>query len=457
MSYITRSRLYSIIAYAVVLTLSLVAIRNALFWDTVQLASKHATFFLSTGLSELVLPDAIDSGHIPAFGYSLAVLWSVFGRTLEVSHLFVLPFSFGIVWQLHLLVRRYVPSAFTSVAVLFVLLDPTLMSQMTLVSPDIPLVFFFLWCANGILDNRRWAITVSILLLFLVSMRGAMVAFCLLLFDLYCNVDWRRSLKSTVNALFRRSLLYIPAMAIFLAYMALHHAEKGWVLFNPDSPWSEGFELVGLQGLFRNVAVLGWYLVDFGRIAIWVLLIYLLFRLRKTLMKDRDTRELLFLTGIFLIVLPGMMIWGQGLIIHRYLLPAIILVAILTMHLLSRSGLPVRVRGVLLGVSVVILLTGNLWVYPRQIAQGWDSTLAHLPYYGLRNEALAFIQNEDISPWDCASFFPNLATMDEIDLGGDHRRFAEFDGKNAYVLYSNVFNISDQDLAVIDEQYDSRT
>ena len=117
---------------------------NIFFWDTIQLGAKHATFFYNTSFTEAFLPDEFDSGHIPAFGMYLAFCWKLFGKSLMVSHLGMLPFLLGIVYQSFLLVKKFVPSKYIWLALLIFLADATLLSQSILVSPDIPLVFFFL-------------------------------------------------------------------------------------------------------------------------------------------------------------------------------------------------------------------------------------------------------------------------------------------------------------------------
>lgn len=84
-------------------------------------------------------------------------------------------------------------------------------------------------------------------------------------------------------------------------------------------------------------------------------------------------------------------------------------------------------------------------MYPDKIAKGWDSTLAHLPYYELRHQAVAYIDKEKIEYNQVQSFFPNLATMNLIDLNKDERRFTFYNGNGKYVFYSNIFNVSDQE------------
>jgi hypothetical protein len=43
------------------------------------------------------------------------------------------------------------------------------------------------------------------------------------------------------------------------------------------------------------------------------------------------------------------------------------------------------------------------------------------------------------------SFFPNLASIDRIDLNGDLRSFCAYDGQRKYIFYSNIFNVIDQE------------
>ena len=85
--------------FAVVAWATWVVRGHFFFWDTVQLASQHAQFFLENGFSTFLLPDEMDSGHPPTFGFYLALVWRVFGKTLSISHLAMLPFLLGIVWQ----------------------------------------------------------------------------------------------------------------------------------------------------------------------------------------------------------------------------------------------------------------------------------------------------------------------------------------------------------------------
>ena len=54
---------------------------------------------------------------------------------------------------------------------------------------------------------------------------------------------------------------------------------------------------------------------------------------------------------------------------------------------------------------------------------------------------------------ETASFFPNCTTLDNVNLNGDMRSFTEFTGAEDYVFYSNVYNLSDEDLQELHQNY----
>jgi hypothetical protein len=91
---------------------------------------------------------------------------------------------------------------------------------------------------------------------------------------------------------------------------------------------------------------------------------------------------------------------------------------------------------------LIVLLSGNFWIYPDRIAQGWDATLAWLAYPNHREIVLQNMQQSGISWEETASVFPNLGPQDEVDLNGEMRAMADFTlfPNAGYVFYSNVMN-----------------
>lgn len=435
-------KLFLGLAFVAVLALQLANLNNTFFWDTTQLASDHATFYYTTGFSELLLPQSIDSGHIPAFGMYIALLWKIFGRTLVVSHLAMVPFAVLAIWQLYKLCLRFIPKPYSGLATLLIVLDPTLLSQFTLVSPDVPLVAFFMLATNSVLDNKKYWIAASALLLFLTSMRGMMAVVCLGLLDLYANVSFKEKSKIFRNLL-SRSWIYIPAALVFTAFNTYHFLQKGWIGYHKDSPWADCFAPVNFKGFLFNIGMYGWRLLDFGRIGIWLVFAFLMLRFGKSVLSSKPTRMLFLFVMALMVFLPANMLWAKNLLAHRYLMPIYLMFALFVASVLFSDHVKDSTKKILVLLWLSVLVSGNFWIYPDKIAKGWDSTLAHLPYYQLWHQAIGYLEENHISFNTVRSFFPNTASMDILDLNGDPRNFDNYDGTSPYVFYSNIYNLDD--------------
>ena len=413
---------------------------HVFFWDTIQLGSKQAHFFFENNFQYLLLPNEIDSGHIPSFGIYLAFLWKLFGKTLFVSHLAMLPFVWGIVWQSYILIKRFIPKKFIGIALLIFLADPTLLSQLTLISPDVPLVFFFLLALNAILKKQRWFLMLALSGLFVISLRGVMVSVAILAIDIIFNVKFQ-NLKSLIIVLAKNSLAYLPGLFLFVGFSFYHYAAKGWIGYHDDSPWAAFFQKVSLSGVLRNILILGWRLIDFGRIFIWGITLVLLIIYRRSLYSSDLGKKTMIIFLVTFLSLAGQIIWFNNLVAHRYLLPVFLSFNLLALYLLFSFVSSEKLKQIISAIWLIGLITGNFWVYPDKVAQGWDSTLAHLPYYDLRSDIIDYLHENNIDIRDVGSDFPMTGPFKHLDLSDN---LAAFPDKNfehqKYILYSNIFN-----------------
>lgn len=440
---ISRENSITHLVYSIILVLFFSTMYNAFFWDTVQLGSSHATFYYNTSFSKFLLPNYIDSGHIPFFGMYIAFIWKILGRNLLVSHLAMLPFILGIVWQLKILIDYFFDTKHVGVVLLLVILDPTLLAQTTLVSPDIFLVFFFILSLNAIMKNNKKLLLTGIVFLFLTSMRGMMVAFILLLIDIFYTINFSNKKIIIFKSLIQRSLIYLPALVIFVAFSIYHYKSTGWIGYHKDSPWASSFEAVDWKGFIFNIGILGWRIVDFGRIGVWLIFIFLFLKYFKVLQQHKKIKFLFIITLLFITLLPLNMLWAKGLLQHRYLLPIYLLFSLLTAKILFKIVKNSKTRTIIIAFWITSIISGNFWIYPDKIAQGWDATLAHLPYYQLRKKAFVYLEQKHINIADVGTFFPNDATIDAIDLNDNEQIFDGYDIGDKFVFYSNIYNIDD--------------
>jgi hypothetical protein len=447
------------------------------FWDTVQLASKHAHFFLKNGLHWSTLPPEIDSGHPPVFGFYLACVWSWFGKTLPASHWAMFPFLMGIVWFLYRLGQRLAGPERAFWLLPLVLLDPVAAAQSILVGPDIVLLCFFLMATEGVLGRKNLLTSLGILGLCAIGMRGMMTAAALFVF---CTVDplstksgagtaraeWRSMMAERGSILF----LFLPGFAFAAFFLLHHHREAGWTGFHPGSPWSPAFERVTGAGFLKNIAVLGWRWLDFGRIFEWLLAGGLLYRFLQKKGKP-PARRLLLLCLVLLVFLSPSALLYQNLSAHRYFLPCFAAFHLLifqwffgrpdfsgfsTPENLRRPENPKNPgRPFIFGTLLLLLALGNFWIYPRDTSMGWDSTLAHLPYHRLRADALEWLDRRNIDLQSVGTAFPNINTGENLLLNGDQRSMRAIDfSQNNFIFASNVFNdVSEADYAVLERDW----
>lgn len=419
---------------------------NFFFWDTIQLGSKHAHYFYENGFQSLLLPKEIDSGHLPAFGMYLAVVWELFGKTLASSHFAMLPFVWCILYFLLEFGKKLGNESMAPLLVLLCFADPLLASQSLLISPDVALVAFFLVALHAIwIKPNRVLLAIAVAGLGMISMRGMMVGLGLYVFHLV--IDYKRlNQKKALQKL----LPYLPGGIIASSYFIYHWQQTGWIGYHPDSPWAPSFERVGLHGFLKNTAVLGWRMLDFGRIFVWAGLIFILWETRKLKIAEwrgfRSSRHLnsvgghlvLLLAITALALIPSQLL-HKGLLAHRYLMPVFFGLNFLLFWAVVKYY-PGKAKALLLLLSMG-LATGNFWVYPKKISMGWDSTLAHLPWYHLSKEMSSYLDQRGIAYHEVGTAFPNLGTREYIELDGNQKAFARKDlSTNCYVLYSNIMN-----------------
>src|SRR5688572_1880248 len=431
------SRFLPVLLYLLYAGLVIASVQNGFFWDSILLASRYGQWYYDTSFTSLFVPENI-AGYPPLFGMLIAGVWKLFGRNLLVSHLFMLPFALGIVHQVLSLSRKFFSPNIAPWAALLLLLEPTLIAQCTQVAPDVLLVFFYLFSLNKILENRRGPLIFSLIFLGMLSPRGTIAVALLFLTDLAWHFLQDKAKRPAFLKLF---LSYFPAGIIVLAWLFLHYQHFGWIGYNPDSSWGAYSKFAGLKGMLRNAVIIIWRMLDFGRLAVWLsFMIAAIFLLRKSVKipppaKVLFTFSLIPFLGFSFVFLPYTNPIG-----HRYYLVVFLLFALFTFYLLTLLPNP-NLRRILYGFMLAGLVTGHFWVYPDGVAKGWDASLAHLPYFNLRQEAIQYLNNRKIAMENVGSDYPNLSPLSQTDLLPDTRSFKSKDLKtDEYVLFSNIFN-----------------
>ncbi len=439
------------------------------FWDTVQLASMQAHWYFDNGFRYFFLPENIDSGHPPSFGAYLALCWTAFGRSLAVSHFAMLPFLIGILILIKKIGQQLAGNSWLWL-LLFVMADPVFLGQAVLVSPDLVLLFFMLLLLLGIFRKNAFFILIGCVGLCIISMRGMMTAAALFTWQFLVEVQkmkGERSKEKTGGIKKENSDLlrilskalelikpFLPGAFLGFAFLVAHYLHAGWIGYHEESPWAPSFARVGGKALVFNAATLVWRMLDYGRFIVVGVLIWriwrLIFRKSSFFKNEFSVISLVLVLGLFL--LPGLLLHA-GLSAHRYFLPIFV-----GMHLwvfIIIENLSHKYKTTLRWLVLLILFSGHFWIYPKEISQGWDSTLAHWPYYELREEMIGYMRENEVPFEETGTVFPNTASFRYIDLEEADTQFALKDLEaNAYFFYSTVYNgLSDEEFRLLEEAW----
>ncbi len=418
-----------------------------MFWDNVLFGSKMGNVLYANGLSSWRMPIEFDPGHPPFLASVLALGWTIFGKSLAVSHWMMLPFVYGLLWQVHSFVSHFVKDSYTRIAgTVLVLIDPTLLSQLVLVNPEVIQLFFFFLALNSLLNNKPWMKALALALLGIVSFRGMMLCAGLFLIDVgLLLLVYRKSWRELFSSEFITPYLIgaIPA----LCYVLWRLTTIGWLQTHPDSQWSELWTFVSAKEFVRNVAVLGFTFIDFGRILVLGFAAFAITKLKAW--RDREIQTLLLITFGSILFVAIVSLVSNNTMGHRYYLTAFLTIALIAFILVQRF----KESNWIVTLLFFGLIAGNFIVYPKKMAQGWDASLAHLPYWNLRHETIKYMEQQNIPVNETASFFSNYTTLDNVDHNNDQRSFLRFTGNESYVFYSNVYNLSDDEFTSLETNY----
>ena len=423
------------------LVLKFFTLENCFFWDNTAGYSMPASYLLENGFLSFVYP-AQYVAEPPLAHLYLALLWSLFGKSLLVAHLSITVFSLGVIWQVYRLCER-LETKYTTYIFLLVLLEPALSTQMILISPDVITCFFALLSVNLLLENKRSWLALSVLCLGLVSIRGFVV--CSGLGLAYLVILIAIDKKSFKEAFLYVFPSFVPVLLVLGAWFLYRKWDTGYFMYQPGFEYQEHRELASLSYIIRNIASLAIRMFDSGRIIVWILLFVAVLKIGiKNFFSFivRSPLSIIYLSVLLtmsLVTIPMTNPFGD-----RYFIVLYILLALVTARLLSEAYGGTKIRVIFIGM-ILVLVSGNFWVYSEKMSKAWDSVLCHLSYYPLRQEMIAYLDEQGISVNDVSASFPLDSSFSDTEANEDNRRFSSVDfDKSQYIIYSNIYNWDDE-------------
>lgn len=443
--------LYIIPLIAVYAIIVISSLDHVYFWDNVQQTSKEAHWFYQQSFSRLWLPGFSEGQeivgtayHFPLIGMMTAALWMIFGKHLWVSHIFIGLWSLLLIYYARKLFRYYLPIQIVGLALLVLLLESTLLTQIAIASPDVILLTAMLMALCGIVGRRRGLTAIALLFLVLINGRGML---CGILVYVFALLHRRYVDKESFNfnILLRTALPFIPAFFIYGLYLSLYLLKNGWFLNNPDSPWVEGWQ--GPQGwfaYFKNLASFCLRLLENGRFVIWLAALAFIAHAIKNKRHLLETKELplLALIVMLLALFVYFALTTQLVIGSRYYMGITLMMGLLVFAYANRLWHKRKLKLYAL-LLLLMFAGGHFWIYPDRIAKAWDATLAHQPYYTLREQMLDYLNQSNIKPEKVGGGGLFSGNHRYIDLK-DRDLLISSQADKDYFIYSNLSNLSDE-------------
>ena len=159
--------------------------------------------------------------------------------------------------------------------------------------------------------------------------------------------------------------------------------------------WKESGELASVNEIARNIGVFGWRLIDFGRVFIFLLFAFLSMQsLRKWRFKDHTIQTLFLIAMTQFILFFAIIIIFRNPFGHRYLIPIMIPIIIVTVYWISTY---LRRPWLWLSLCFISLVSGHFWLYPEKVSQGWDATTMHWNFFEVSDEMEDYLTRTEMA------------------------------------------------------------
>ena len=233
---------------------------------------------------------------------------------------------------------------------------------------------------------------------------------------------------------------YLVGGMFFCAWHLYHHQQTGWMIFSPSPTWDGQRDIGNWNTYVRNIAVIIRNILDCGRIGLGIITGIILshFLFNKISIKNYNSKIYIILI-IVLVLHIIFLIPFTNPIGHRYLM----WVYLMWILWISDIIWSIKYHKWLIATMMTGMILGHFIVYPDKISKGWDSSLAYLPYFKLKENMDEYVLEQIKRP--IATKFPMVASPCETNPLVQSREihYSEFninDSHEKYVLYSNISN-----------------
>ncbi len=404
-----------------------------MFWD-MSYITRISNLIYDNHFTAFIFPET-DNGATPLYSIYIAVAWALFGKSLFVSHLAILPFVIGMVYQLNKLAKRFIDKKYFFILFFILLIEPTIATQTVIAGYDLVYCFLFLLGLNSIFENKRFLIALSVIFMPLLNLRGFSLVVTLFMIDWYINYPKYKNIKKLAYS----TIAYFPSILFLIFWLIYHYKLTGW--FAISGSREKYHHVNGFERMLRNIIYISWKIADFGRILLF-LFIFLIFLFNK---KTKDKKGVILFFIIIFSVIPYIIFFlpFSYPVSHRHFM-VIYVIGVLAFVYFVSTLKKKSIRFALFTLTIISLLSGNFLLYPERFGNGWDSSLKVLPYFKIKNEFDKFIKKSDISPSLIGAKFPMDFDNYDCYLNNNHSVFTSLDtmpvNKLTYIVQSNISN-----------------
>ncbi|MFC1732990.1 hypothetical protein ACFL6I_22035 [candidate division KSB1 bacterium] len=423
-----------ILLCVILLIITFLAGKIPFFWNMVRY-SEIAHYYYENNFSNLIVPLEYDNGNPPFYGLYFTIIWKIFGKSLLISHLALYPFILGYLWQVYQLSKKFIPSHLISFAIILIAIEPTILTQSLLMGYDIILMFLFLFSVNQILNDKgKILLSLSLLLMTMLSIRGLIMLLSVSAIEVYL---WKWGRQHTFKLL--HLLAYFPALIFLVFWYTYRYYETGFLFSSFNNP--DHREWVEFNMMIRNICYTGWKIIDFGRIGLILFIVSCFIWLKYRKIKfDSRFNTLLIISLIVLFFFSIINVPVSNPVSHPYFIILFVFMILVSIYLLQY----LKWKRTIFIILILLMATGNFWMYPLRFGNGWDASLKVLPYFSLYEKMKAVILEEQIDPKLIGTKFPLYSDTKYTQLTTEQFSFQDLDkipfDQCRYILHSNVIN-----------------
>jgi hypothetical protein len=346
---------------------------DPIFGDAIASTYQAANHIYECNLSSIFYPTYADPGHPTLYAWMLAFFWSIFGKSLMVSHAYAIAWMLLIMYMVLAISKTINHPKAPYLILAFVTSFATFLSLSAAVINTTALMFFVLLAVYALLNKNNILLLLAMCAMVCTHLQGTFFVAAL-----FCTLLWHRYSQQQLQYFIRSELsLFLLPAAIFSLWLFMHQQHTGWWLKSPH--YADTHTAKSITTFFKSQLLIIWRILDYGMFAIHIFAIW-------AIIKGQAHKLLSKLYISFWVVNALLMgVFLQNTIGHRYFFAQHILgIVIATAYLISLKQ-PIQWR--VFGLILACVISGNFWVYPGKTIG--DATLAYRNYFKIEQQLLS--------------------------------------------------------------------